>query len=92
MLSLVGRRAVAKRFDPIDLSQADQHHAKLIEGYMRSHRIRNHSDLTIKKVNAFLKRWFIEQGYDDRPLYAWEAMAPDAGRVIMGTSGSRIAL
>lgn len=82
-MSLVRRRAVAKRIDPIDLSQADQHHAELIEGYMRSHRIRNHSDLTIKKENNFLKRWFKEQGYDDRPLYAWEAMAPDAGRVIM---------
>ena len=82
MLSLVKKHDLAKRIDPNDLSQAGRHHAELIESYIRSHRIRNHSDLTIKKESSFLKRWFVEQGYDDRPLYAWEAMSPDLGRII----------
>ena len=83
MLKLVGRRDAIKRNDPSDLILADRHHEELIEGYMRSHRVRNHSDLTIKKEGNFLRKWFVEQGYDDRPLYAWEAMSADIGRVIL---------
>ena len=83
MLRLVGRRDTADRLDPVDVNQANLHHAELIEGYMRSHRIRNHSDATIKTEDGFLKKWFVEHGYDDRPLYAWEAMSPDTGRIIL---------
>ena len=83
MLKLIGRRDALQRNDPSDLSLADQHHEELIDGYMRSHRIRNHSDITISKESNFLRKWFVEYGYDDRPLYAWEAMSPDVGRIIV---------
>lgn len=83
MLKLAGRQQVVKRIDPLNAGEAECHHAELIEGYMRSHRIRNHSDLTIKKEGNFLKKWFIEHGYDDRPLYVWEVMSADVGRIIL---------
>lgn len=83
MLKLAGRQQVVKRIDPLNVGEAEHHHAELIEGYMRSHRIRNHSELTINAESRFLKKWFVEQGYDDRPLYVWEAMAPDVGRIIL---------
>ena len=61
-------------------AEAMDQHLALLESYCQSHRIRNHSDKTIKRERTFLAGWFEEHGTGSRPLYTWEAMAPRAGR------------
>lgn len=61
-------------------SEALDQHLALLESYFQSHRIRNHSEQTIRRERAFLMGWFEEHGTGARPLYTWEAMAPRAGR------------
>ena len=61
-------------------AQALDYHFALLESYFQSHRIRNHSENTIRKERSFLMGWFEEHGTGSRPLYTWEAMAPRAGR------------
>jgi integrase len=56
------------------------HHQQLIDGFMQSHRIRNHSPETIYESNRILSGWFSMYGTDSRPLYTWEAMEPVYGR------------
>lgn len=63
-----------------EFTEAFGHHSALIESYLQSHRIRNHSERTIRKESSFLKSWFEEYGSVACPLYTWEAMAPRTGR------------
>jgi site-specific recombinase XerD len=56
------------------------HHQQLIEAYLQSHRLRNHSAKTEEGVRCFLKAWFDTHGSPSRPLYTWEAMEPVHGR------------
>ena len=60
--------------------EANIHHQYLIDEYLKSHRIRNHSVKTIKKYEIFLTSWFKDHGNYLRPLFIWEAMKPEIGR------------
>ena len=80
MLKLVGHSSSAVSAPDSRDSEALDHHFGLIESYLQSHRLRNHSERTIQKEKNFLKGWFEEQGTLTRPLYTWEAMAPRLGR------------
>lgn len=66
-----------------DLSLATVHHRELIENYLQSHRIRNHTSGTIEKESRFLNGWFETHGFGHRPLFTWEAMRPVEGREII---------
>lgn len=79
MLQVVGRSTRSVPQTEFSAEALDQHRA-LLESYFQSHRIRNHSEQTIRRERAFLVGWFEEQGPASRPLYTWEAMAPRAGR------------
>lgn len=59
---------------------ADKHHRMLLEGFLQSHRIRNHSPKTIAETRRLLNGWFESHGTESRPLYTWEAMEPVTGR------------
>jgi len=63
-----------------EIPGASEDHSSLLLGYFQSHRIRNHSPKTLSKEEAFLRGWFESHGFDNRPLYTWEAMAPVIGR------------
>lgn len=83
MLRVVGQTGQSHKLDGIgslETTAAYEHHRQLLEGYLGSHRIRNHSPKTITKEKAFLESWFEEHGIGDRPLYTWEAMEPVVGR------------
>lgn len=83
MLKVVGHSSSTAETPPYlraEFTEAFGHHIALIESYLQSHRIRNHSERTIQKESAFLKSWFEEFGSVARPLYTWEAMAPRTGR------------
>jgi integrase len=82
MLNLVGNTSAAliASHDSAGSTEGLDHHCGLIESYLQSHRIRNHSERTIHRDRAFLKGWFEEYGTLARPLYTWEAMAPQSGR------------
>jgi integrase len=57
-----------------------KHHQQLIDGYLQSHRIRNHTDRTIRGARRLLESWFSLHGTEGRPLLTWEAMEPVIGR------------
>lgn len=61
-------------------TDAYDYHCQLIEGYLKSHRVRNHSKRTISKNKKFLYSWFEYHGNENRPLLVWEAMEPVTGR------------
>jgi len=61
-------------------AQAHQHHLTLLEDYLRSHQIRNHSPKMIAALRRRLIGWFNSHGTEHRPLYTWEAMEPMVGR------------
>jgi site-specific recombinase XerD len=61
-------------------AQAHQHHLTLLEDYLRSHQVRNHSPKTIANIRRRLIGWFNSHGTEHRPLYTWEAMEPMVGR------------
>ncbi len=56
-------------------AEALRHHQELLDRYLCSHKIRNHSDKTQKREEAFLNGWFEQFGF-----LTWEAMAPIIGR------------
>lgn len=80
MLQLVNSKSRSEQRYPTVSAEALDHHLALLESYFQSHRIRNHSEKTIRKEKAFLLGWFEEYGNPGRPLYTWEAMAPQSGR------------
>ena len=61
-------------------SEALEHHFGLLEAYIQSHRVRNHSEKTIHRERSFLRGWFEGHGSCAFPLYVWEAMTPHLGR------------
>ena len=61
-------------------AEAIGHHHQLLEAYLQSHRVRNHSERTIEETTRFLKAWFLSHGNESRSLYTWEAMEPVHGR------------
>ncbi len=65
------------------VSSMTQDHELLLEGYMRSHKIRNHSPRTLEREQAFLRGWFVSHSAEDRPFFTWDAMKPIAGRKII---------
>jgi integrase len=60
--------------------EALKHHKQLLEAYLQSHLVRNHSPRTIEETTRFLSAWFLSHGNESRPLYTWEAMVPVEGR------------
>lgn len=60
-------------------------HQQLIDGYLQSHKIRNHSENTIAETKRLLAAWFEMHGTEFRPLFTWEAMTPIHGRKRIAT-------
>lgn len=87
MLKLVDGGA-AKASARGEASQDLLHHESILESYLQSHRIRNHSSNTIKKEEGFLRSWFKAHGDGMRLLYVWEAMTPVTGRKRIQDYGS----
>ena len=60
MLKLVSYKAAAQTITP--LAQCDPEslgfHQQLVDGYLQSHKIRNHSSNTIDETKRLLKAWF----------------------------------
>lgn len=80
MLQLINSKSRLELIPHSVSPEAFDHHHGLLESYFQSHRIRNHSEKTIRKERAFLFGWFEEYGSPSRPLYTWEAMTPQSGR------------
>lgn len=60
---------------------AEMHHHEIVEGYLQTHRIRNHSEGTISTKRQILSAWFRAQPSGvDREAYVWETMAPMEGK------------
>ena len=55
-------------------------HRQLLDGYLQSHKIRNHSLNTIDETRRVLTAWFSLHGTESRSLFTWEAMVPIHGR------------
>jgi hypothetical protein len=86
MLTLISSRLPAQgqtRRSEEGYPQATEDHRRLIEGYLQSHRIRNHSSKTIDREKKFLEGWFESHSLQGRPLYTWEAMIPVQGRKVI---------
>lgn len=60
--------------------QQEEHHRFLINGYLNSHAIRNHSERTISRAKSFLNKWFENE---DTPSYTWEVMNRTYGRELI---------
>jgi len=88
MLQLVTNQAAEKKIYPVDEVLSD--HYGLIEGFIKSHKIRNLAESTVKKEKYFLVEWFEEQGFQGRPLYVWEAMEQNSGRKIIVDYGQSL--
>ncbi len=88
MLHLVGSTLKTKTADESIVSKIQDHNL-LLEGYLRSHKIRNHSARTCNREHAFLKAWFLSHSTSNDkteeiiPLFTWEAMKPIEGRQII---------
>lgn len=61
-------------------TQMEKDHLFLLEGYLTSHTIRNHSARTVERERAFLNKWFRLYSFPNRSFYTWEAMIPRDGR------------
>lgn len=92
MLKLVGAGdAQRKRKPAIHTVESYNHHHELLEGYLGSHVIRNHSEKTIEGERRFLVSWFREHGSGTTPLFTWQAMEPVIGRKrVLGYANSLI--
>lgn len=85
MLKLVSYQAEAQASLAPCNPEAHGFHQQLLEGYMQSHVIRNHSINTIHETKRLLKAWFQLHGTESRPLFTWEAMEPIKGRKRVAT-------
>ncbi len=72
-----------QKLDEQSIELAKKHHSEIIEAYMQSHRIRNHSEETIKNDMRLLTSWFKSQSATQTSIFVWEAMEPDVGRQMM---------
>ena len=84
-LAVVQPSAIAPSAIPVSQMLAD--HQSILQGYLDTHTMRNHSDRTIEAERRFLTGWFesfVLQDEDspqgERQLFVWEAMAPVLGR------------
>lgn len=83
MLKLVSYQAASSQASqPLrEINPVDQaFHRQLMDGYLQSHKIRNHSENTIDETKRLLTAWFALHGTESRTLFTWEAMAPIYGR------------
>lgn len=55
-------------------------HERLLQGYLDTHRTRNHAPGTLRNEEGFLRQWFAQQGSSERPLFVWDAMELVRGR------------
>src|SRR5262245_3177575 len=85
-LALVEKPSFVRR--PISLSEKLADHQDIIQGYLNTHLLRNHSEYTIVGEEYFLRRWFegflvedLEAPGTRRQLFVWEAMRPIEGRL-----------
>ena len=72
---------------PVPFSEMVEDHRAILQGYLDTHVMRNHSDRTIESERRFLTGWFegfmvLDRGHPDgeRQLFIWEAMEPARGR------------
>ncbi len=56
------KQAAQTLHDAYNKLEAYEHHKKLIEDYLQSHRIRNHAPKTIQRDKSFLTGWFETHG------------------------------
>lgn len=82
MLKLITYKNGAQAISPllIQAPEALGHHRQLIDGYLQSHLIRNHTQATVNENKRLLNAWFEMHGTESRPLLTWEAMEPIHGR------------
>lgn len=80
MLKIIGEEPRVRPYDPVG---ALSDHFQLIEGFIRSHKVRNLANSTIEREKHFLESFFEEHGQGDRPLFTWEAMHPLTGRKVI---------
>ncbi|MDD4973012.1 MAG: hypothetical protein PHY93_01605 [Bacteriovorax sp.] len=78
MLQLVRDNTSAKI--PIASLLKEEHHLLLINNYLNSHIIRNHSPKTITGEESFFKKWFKLNGDN---FYTWDAMNLKQGRQVI---------
>jgi site-specific recombinase XerD len=71
---------IVKKNENITKEESIQDHLFLMDAYLHSHVIRNHSPKTIEKEKSFLKHWFQLHSSGASQLYTWEAMKPLIGR------------
>ena len=92
MLKLVSYKAKAQTALPLTQCnpEAFVFHQQLLDGYLQSHKIRNHSVNTIDETKRLLRAWFEMHGTDFRPLLTWEAMEPIQGRKRIATYGKAL--
>jgi site-specific recombinase XerD len=84
MLKLVNGKSVSTQRElKVYGAEAVNHHNQLIDGFVQSHRLRNHSQNTIEETKRFLNSWFITHGSESRCLLTWEVMTPVFGRQII---------
>lgn len=76
MLELVEQK-ISKKLD-ISKIQMEEHHQYLINNYLNSHLIRNHSPKTIDGEKSFLNKWFKLLSF-----YSWNAMNRTSGRQVI---------
>jgi len=72
-----------RKLDDQSILLAEKHHLEIIEAYVQSHRVRNHSEETIKNDVRLLTSWFKNQSATQTPVFVWDAMEPDVGRQMM---------
>jgi site-specific recombinase XerD len=64
-----------------EIHEAEKHHHQLLESFIQSHTVRNHSIKTIDKHSQFLTGWFKSHNpIHQNTLYTWQAMEPVSGR------------
>ena len=64
-------------YSKISPKQQEEHHLFLLNGYLNSHLIRNHSEKTILRAKSFIHKWFSNE---DNSSYTWEVMNLTSGR------------
>jgi site-specific recombinase XerD len=82
MLKLMSYKNESQEKAPLLACQPEDQgfHRQLVDGYLQSHKIRNHSENTIDETRRVLTAWFTLHGTESRTLFTWEAMKPVHGR------------
>lgn len=73
MLQIIETKKSKKPIVPI--SEMEGHHYYLINSYLNSHQVRNHSERTIAHERSFLNNWFKNDS-----LFTWDVMNLQKGR------------